>query len=136
MPLDRRHEALGPEEVRIHVPLGRQPLPQLLLIQQADRIPRRAHAIVFGIAIEALELRMARGQAIDPVAKRMHRAIACTVDEMHQAPGRQGRFKHRQGWRDTHSTTDQHQGLVAGSQGELTRGWEQLQAVAHVQLIM
>lgn len=40
--LHRRHEALGPKEVGIHISRLRQPLGQQVLIQQADGISRSA----------------------------------------------------------------------------------------------
>ena len=66
----------------------------------------------------------------------MHAAVARAVDKVHRALGLQRRLEHRQGRGNADTAADQHQRLVAGSQGELARWREQLNARADVQLIM
>ncbi len=136
MALDCGHEAFRAEEVRIQVALLRQPRRQLFLAQQAHGVACRAHAIVLVIAVEALELRMLGRQGVDPFPKGMHPAVTRAVDKMHRALGGQGRFEHRQCWRDAHPAADQHQRFIAGGQGELARWREQVDRRADLQLIM
>ena len=134
--LDRRHEAFRAEEVGVQVALLGQPGCQLFLAQQTNLVRRRAHAIVFGVAVETLELRVLGRQGVYPVAERVHAAVAGAVDEMHRALSRQGRFEHRQSRCDTHPAADQHQRFVAGRQRELAGRREQVKGSAHMHLVM
>lgn len=134
--LDRRHEAFRAEEVGVEVTLFGQPRRQLLLAQHPDFVRGRAHAIVFCVAIEALELRVLGRQGVDPVTERMHPAVSRAVDKVHRALGGQGCFEHRQRRCDAHPAADQHQRLVAGNQGEFARWREQVEGRADVHLVM
>nr|GFD59887.1 hypothetical protein [Tanacetum cinerariifolium] len=80
-----------------------------------------ADAVVFAVAVEALELRVFARQLFDPVTEGMNRTVARAVDEVDRALCFQGRFQHRQRRGNPHTTTDQHQRLVIVRQGELAR---------------
>ncbi len=86
----------------------------MFLAQQPDLVRRRADAVIFGIAVETLELRVTLGQPVDPVAEGVDAAIARAVDEVHRPLGFQRRFQHGQGRGDADATTDQHQRFVTG----------------------
>ena len=133
MTLNGAHKAFRAQEVRIDIALLAQPFAQHLFRQQPHMV---SQGVCLLIAIEALQLRMLRGQLFDPAPEGMHLCISRTVNKADRPFRGQRRLQHRQRRCDAHPAADQHQRFFAGSQGELTCRRKQLNDVTHLQAVM
>src|SRR5689334_4404966 len=85
MLLHRLHERLRPEEVGIDIAVLRQPRIEQRFVDKADAVRFEIAIALVLVAVEALQLRMARRQFLDRRTERVHAAVPRRVDEVHRA---------------------------------------------------